>query len=181
MMNACDQENSRRVLVGIVEGAIARVKVKAAEAQERAERDAARRADCLSFDGSHEGELLRRYLVSNHRQFIRSLNEFVKIRRAADEILGEPELQVDERVQHSEEDGRGESDADWSRGDHPAAPMGDDADWQRRDQPTEPMGDDAGLVAPRPPPRSPPFARGGKGLRGHGVVVIDHHSSVPRC
>ncbi len=137
MMNACDQENSRRVLVGIVEGAIARVKVKAAEAQARAERDAARRADCLSFDGSREAELLRRYAASNHRQFIRSLNEFVKIRRATDEVLSEPELQVDERVPYSEEDCRGESDVDWSCGDQPPVPMRDDANWSRRDHAPE--------------------------------------------
>ena len=78
------------------------MKVKAAEAQERAERDAVRRADCVSFDGSREAELLRRYAASNHRQFIRSLNEFVKIRRATEGILSEPELQVDERVPYSE-------------------------------------------------------------------------------
>ena len=57
MMNALDEENSRRVLVAIVERAMAQVKEKAAVAQERAERDAARRAACLSFDGSHEAEL----------------------------------------------------------------------------------------------------------------------------
>ncbi len=96
MMNALDEENSRRVLVAIVERAMAQVKEKAAVAQERAERDAARRADCLSFDGSHEAELLRRYTTSSHRQFVRSLNEFFKVRKETEESGCELELAADE-------------------------------------------------------------------------------------
>ncbi len=97
MMNALDEENSRRVLVAIVERAMAKVKEKAAVAQERAERDAARRADCLSFDGSHEAELLRRYTTSSHRQFVRSLNEFFKVRKETEESGCELELADDEK------------------------------------------------------------------------------------
>ena len=101
MMNALDEENSRRVLVAIVERAMAQVKEKAAVAQERAERDAARRADCLSFDGSHEAELLRRYTTSSHRQFVRSLNEFFKVRKETEESGCELELAADERAEGS--------------------------------------------------------------------------------
>ncbi len=101
MMNALDEDNSRRVLVAIVERAMAQVKEKAAVAQERAERDAARRADCLSFDGSHEAELLRRYTTSSHRQFVRSLNEFFKVRKETEESGGELELAADERAERS--------------------------------------------------------------------------------
>ncbi len=85
MINAMDHENARRVLIGIVDRAIERVQAHRALAQERAARDEARRADCLSFDDSHEGELQRRYETSNHRKFTRSINEFFKFRRAAEE------------------------------------------------------------------------------------------------
>ncbi len=95
-MNALDEENSRRVLVAIVERAMAQVKEKAAVAQERAERAADRRAACLSFDGSHESELLRRYTTTSHRQFVRSLNEFFKVRKETEESGGELELAADE-------------------------------------------------------------------------------------
>ncbi len=85
MINAMDHENARRVLIGIVDRAVERVQAHRALAQERAVRDEARRADCLSFDDSHEGELQRRYETTNHRKFTRTINEFFKFRRAAEE------------------------------------------------------------------------------------------------
>ncbi len=85
MINAMDHENARRVLIGIVDRAVERVQAHRALAQERAARDEARRADCLSFDDSHEGELQRRYETTNHRKFTRTINEFFKFRRAAEE------------------------------------------------------------------------------------------------
>jgi hypothetical protein len=51
----------------------------------------------LSFDGSHEAELLRRYTTSSHRQFVRSLNEFFKVRKETEESGCELELAADER------------------------------------------------------------------------------------
>ena len=71
MMNAIDDENSRRILVSIVERAMARVKAQSAVARERAARDAERRADCLLFDDSMEGERLRRYEASSSRTMLR--------------------------------------------------------------------------------------------------------------
>ena len=84
MMNAIDDENSRRILVSIVERAMARVKAQSAVARERAARDAGRRADCLLFDDSMEGERLRRYEASSSRTLLRSISEFFKVRRATE-------------------------------------------------------------------------------------------------
>jgi hypothetical protein len=94
MMNAGDSGEARRILVSIVERAIAQVMVKLVLAQERAKRDAQRIADSLSFDHTHEGELMRRYELGAHRKFGRSLNDYLKIRRALNkgEFESEPEL-----------------------------------------------------------------------------------------
>ena len=82
-LNAPDHESWRRMLVSIVEGAIKRVTAKLDAAKERAERDAALRIDCLSFDFSAEGERLRRLESSIRRDFFRTLDEFYKLRRIA--------------------------------------------------------------------------------------------------
>ena len=60
LLNSYDDAKERQVLIEIVERAVREITVKAEEAASRAERDAALRADALSFDDSHEGELLRR-------------------------------------------------------------------------------------------------------------------------
>jgi hypothetical protein len=93
MMNAGDSAEARRILVSIVERAIAQVMVKLVLAQEQAKRDAQRTADSLSFDYTHEGELMRRYELGAHRKFGRSLNDYLKIRRALNkgEFESEPE------------------------------------------------------------------------------------------
>ncbi len=85
MINATDHENARRVLVRMVEKEVEAVQAKLALARERAARDAARRADCLSFDDTHTGELLRRYETASHKKFVRALNEIFKLRRAAED------------------------------------------------------------------------------------------------
>ncbi len=85
LLNSYDDAKERQVLIEIVERAVQEIAVKAQEAVQRAERDAALRADALSFDDSHEGELLRRYQTANHRAFLRSLSEFDKARRATDD------------------------------------------------------------------------------------------------
>ena len=60
MMNAGDSDEARRILQSIVERAMAQVNAKLAIATARAERDAERDADCLSFDDSPEGHKLER-------------------------------------------------------------------------------------------------------------------------
>ena len=72
-------------MIALIDRAVEQVKAKLAVAEERAERDAALRADCLSFDDSHEGELIRRYETSSRRAFLRSLSEFYKARRETEE------------------------------------------------------------------------------------------------
>ncbi len=85
LLNSYDDAKERQVLIEIVERAVQEIAVNAQEAAKRAERDAALRADALSFDDSHEGELLRRYQTANHRAFLRSLSEFDKARRATED------------------------------------------------------------------------------------------------
>jgi len=106
-----DDQKERQVLIAIVERAVAEVKAKLAVAAERAERDAALRADCLSFDDTLAGERIRHYEARSHRKFVRSLSEFFKVRRATEDAGCEPQLE-------DEEGGLG-SPADWSRRDHP--------------------------------------------------------------
>ncbi len=99
MMNALDLDNSRRILVSIVERAMARVRAQSAVARERAARDAQRRADCLLFDDSMEGERLRRYEASSSRTMLRSINEFFKVRRATEDGDFEPSLEAASTVE----------------------------------------------------------------------------------
>ena len=91
---ALDLDNSRRILVSIVERAMARVRAQSAVARERAARDAQRRADCLLFDDSMEGERLRRYEASSSRTMLRSISEFFKVRRATEDGDFEPSLEA---------------------------------------------------------------------------------------
>ena len=83
--DSLDKQKERQALIALIDRAVEQVKAKLAVAEERAERDAALRADCLSFDDSHEGELIRRYETSSRRAFLRSLSEFYKARREADQ------------------------------------------------------------------------------------------------
>jgi hypothetical protein len=82
MINTADRTNARRVLISLVEQAIARVKAKAVLAQECALRNAERTADCLSIETSREGELIRRYEIAANRKLNRAVADLVKIRRA---------------------------------------------------------------------------------------------------
>ena len=83
--DSLDKQKERQALIALIDRTVEQVKAKLAVAEERAERDAALRADCLSFDDSHEGELIRRYETSSRRAFLRSLSEFYKARRERDE------------------------------------------------------------------------------------------------
>jgi hypothetical protein len=85
-----DPDAARSVLLSIIARAVAQVEAMAAAARERAERDAALRADCLSFDGSAEGERLRKSERRAFDTFITALNQLIDLRasdrkRAPDE------------------------------------------------------------------------------------------------
>jgi hypothetical protein len=96
MINTVDPTNARRVLISLVEQAIARVKAKADLARERALRNAERTADCLSIDTSREGELIRRYENAANRKPNRAVADLVKIRRAKADGYFEPSAEARE-------------------------------------------------------------------------------------
>ncbi len=79
---------ARAVLLGIVEKATSRLKALVAVHQERAEADAAEQAARLSFDGSVEGERLRRYQGACNRALFRTLDTLLKLRRSASSSTG---------------------------------------------------------------------------------------------
>ncbi len=102
LLDSLDDETERQILRAIVDQAVEQVKVKAAMAAERAERDAARRADCLAFDDSPEGERLRRYELGYHRAFLRSVEAFSKARRDSESDGGDPpESEVGNGEEHT--------------------------------------------------------------------------------
>jgi len=87
-----DKAEARTVLLGVVDRAMSRVTSLLAAHQERAEAEAASAADRLAFDDSEEGERLRRFQVAFNRALLRTLDAFLKFRRATDESgrEGEP-------------------------------------------------------------------------------------------
>ncbi len=80
-----ETEKARQVLIGIVGQAIDRLTRIAAELEDRAEEDAIRTADCLSFDESRGGELIRRYELAHHRALLRTIADLVKLKRTTDD------------------------------------------------------------------------------------------------
>jgi hypothetical protein len=56
MLDSNDQTTERQILVAIIDRAVEEIKAKAAIVAQRAERDAKRLADCLSFDDSDAGD-----------------------------------------------------------------------------------------------------------------------------
>ncbi len=76
-----DPETARRMLLRIVEGAMERLAPVAAAAEGRAERDAALRADCLSFDFSAEGERLRRAEERSLDTFLSAMDQLITLRQ----------------------------------------------------------------------------------------------------
>jgi hypothetical protein len=77
-----DPEEGRRGLLSIIDERIADLKAQATEYEENAESDAIRLAHCMSFDGSREGELLRRYEGASQRALSRALGDLLKLKRA---------------------------------------------------------------------------------------------------
>jgi hypothetical protein len=81
-----DAAQARERLVGIIERATERLRLKAEAHRQRAELHAALAPDVLAFDDSPEGERLRRYELANGRALTRSLELLQKHRRAANQI-----------------------------------------------------------------------------------------------
>ena len=81
-----DAAKARERLVGIIERATERLRLKAEAHRQRAELHAALAPDILAFDDSPEGERLRRYELANGRALARSLELLQKHRRAANQI-----------------------------------------------------------------------------------------------
>jgi hypothetical protein len=86
MLDSNDQQTERQILITIVDRAVEEIKAKAAVVAERAERDAKRLADCLSFDNSDAGDRIRRYEQAHQRTMFRSLRELYKTRAETDEV-----------------------------------------------------------------------------------------------
>jgi hypothetical protein len=76
---------ARQVLFGIVDQAVGRLETLAEAHRKRAEANAGLTADLLAFDGSVEGERLRRYETSCSRTLLRTLDAYDKRHRAADD------------------------------------------------------------------------------------------------
>jgi hypothetical protein len=82
LVNSHDKAQERATLVFVVDKVIADVEEKLALAEAREAKEAALDADCLAFDDSPEGERLRRYELAAHRKLMRTIDTFLKIRKA---------------------------------------------------------------------------------------------------
>jgi hypothetical protein len=83
MLDAGHPDEARRILLAIVDGAIAELESELAEHEQHADYDAIRRADYLAIDNSPECVRVRNYEQSCSRTMFRSLSELSKLRRAA--------------------------------------------------------------------------------------------------
>jgi hypothetical protein len=86
MLDSNDQQTERQIVIAIIDRAVEEIKAKAAIVAERAERDAKRLADCLSFDDSDEGDRIRKYEQAHQRTMFRSLRELYKTRAETEEV-----------------------------------------------------------------------------------------------
>jgi hypothetical protein len=86
MLDSNDQQTERQIVIAIIDRAVEEIKAKAAIVAERAERDAKRLADCLSFDDSDAGDRIRRYAEAHQRTMFRSLRELYKTRAETEEV-----------------------------------------------------------------------------------------------
>jgi hypothetical protein len=86
MLDSNDQQTERQIVIAIIDRAVEEIKAKAAIVAERAERDAKRLADCLSFDDSDAGDRIRRYAEAHQRTMFRSLRELYKARAETEEV-----------------------------------------------------------------------------------------------
>jgi hypothetical protein len=104
LLNTHDKEQERQSLLEVLDQAIADVQEKLALAEAREAKEAAIEADCLAFDDSQEGERLRRYELAAHRKFVRSLDAFMKMRKAgADGMVdASPSVEPDDHGESNE-------------------------------------------------------------------------------
>jgi hypothetical protein len=83
-------DEAREELFHVIDRAVGRLRKLAEEHQTRAEANAGLTADLLSFDGSEQGERLRRYEASCSRTLLRTLDAFDKRHQAAEDADIEP-------------------------------------------------------------------------------------------
>jgi hypothetical protein len=81
-----DQAQARALLLQMIERATGRLETKAEAHQRRAEIDAKSAPDRLAFDGSAEGERLRRYETSCNRTFFRTFDALVKMLKTGERL-----------------------------------------------------------------------------------------------
>jgi hypothetical protein len=86
MLDSNDQQTERQIVIAIIDRAVDEIKAKAAIVAQRAERDAKRLADCLSFDDSDAGDRIRKYEQAHQRTMFRSLRELYKTRAETAEV-----------------------------------------------------------------------------------------------
>ena len=127
LRNSHIEKKERQTLLAIVDKAIADVKEKLALAEARAEKEAALLADCLAFDDSDEGERHRRYELAAHRKFLRSIDSFMKVRKAGfEEIAEDAAGALPEYTREAEEPVR-DWEAGWDSSREPEEPA---PNWQ---------------------------------------------------
>jgi hypothetical protein len=78
-------DEAREELLHVIDRAVARLRELAEKHRTRAEANASLTADLLAFDGSVEGERIRRFEASCSRTLLRTLDAFDKRHRAADD------------------------------------------------------------------------------------------------
>jgi hypothetical protein len=93
-------DEAREELFHVIDRAVGRLRKLAEEHRTRAEANAGLTADLLSFDGSEQGERLRRYEASCSRTLLRTLDALDKRHQAADDAGIEPVVpaRIDECV-----------------------------------------------------------------------------------
>jgi hypothetical protein len=106
LLNTHDKDQERQLLLEVINAAIADVQEKLALAEAREAKEAAIEADCLAFDSSEEGERLRRFEMAAYCKFLRTLDSFMKVRKAGfqetDETVGSAGLMSSQEASRSE-------------------------------------------------------------------------------
>jgi hypothetical protein len=101
-LKPADAGKARQALLGIIERGTERLSVKAEAHRERARVMAALAPDILAFDGSPDGERLRRFELASGRGLSRALDDLRKYRRDAKTVSG-PLSAVSDKVEAIEQ------------------------------------------------------------------------------
>jgi hypothetical protein len=87
-------DEAREELFHVIDRAVGRLRMLAEKHQTRTEANASLTADLLAFDGSVEGERIRRFEASCSRTLLRTLDAFDKRHQAADDADLDPVVPV---------------------------------------------------------------------------------------